>query len=124
MLEIVKFLDAGYIRNVLKINVINHWHIGVRVQNHYTSIDKPNARIINEIFLLWVVCHRNDNCNVPDRKGSKMKIKCLECGEDLDCEETLKRCKCGILYGLTPHFPFDSVYQSKKTKRLKGLPKT
>ena len=48
---------------------------------------------------------------------------CLECKEQVDAKENLQRHHCGLLYGLTPYFPFDEVYLKHKDKKLKGVRK-
>lgn len=48
-----------------------------------------------------------------------MKTNCVICKTELDAREEMKRCQCGILYGLTPYFPYDDIFYSVN-KKLKG----
>jgi hypothetical protein len=47
-----------------------------------------------------------------------MLVKCQECNEEVDAKEQVRRHKCGLLYGLTPYFPFDDKYLRKKGRHL------
>ena len=48
---------------------------------------------------------------------------CLECKEPVNATEQIKRHHCGLLYGLTPYFPFDEFYLNNKGRKLKGVHK-
>lgn len=48
---------------------------------------------------------------------------CLECKEQVNAKEQLQRHHCGLLYGLTPYFPFDSYYLKQKEKKLRRVHK-
>lgn len=43
-----------------------------------------------------------------------MLVNCIECHKEVDAKEELQRHSCGILYGLTPYFPYDEYYLKKK----------
>jgi len=44
---------------------------------------------------------------------------CIECKEQVDAKEQLQRHHCGLLFGLTPYFPYDTKYLERKEKKLR-----